>query len=175
MTGFLVFQFACDVGIRKAMGLEIERKYLTGSDAWKVGAVGKPYRQGYIAIQKGRTVRVRIAGEEGYLTIKAAAGGIARTEFEFPIPLADAQTLLDHHCLPYLVEKTRYRIEHAGMIWEVDEFLGLNRGLVVAEVELQSEDQAIALPDWVGAEVTHDVRYLNSALSQHPYSLWASE
>ena len=142
------------------------------SDAWKDGAVGKLYRQGYISIQKGRTVRVRIAGDQGFLTIKAATGGLARAEFEYAIPLEDAQTLLEHHCLPHIVEKTRYRIEHADLVWEVDEFIGLNQGLVVAEVELSSPDQPIALPDWVGTEVTHDVRYLNSALSQRPYSQW---
>lgn len=154
------------------MGLEIERKFLVKSDHWRTGAVGKLYRQGFISIQKGRTVRVRVVEDMGYLTIKAAAQGIARTEFEYPIPLQDAQTLLGQHCLPHLIEKTRYRIEHAGLVWEVDEFLGLNQGLIVAEVELESADQPIELPNWVGQEVTHQTRYLNSALSQHPYSAW---
>lgn len=156
------------------MGLEIERKFLVKSDAWKAGAVGKLYRQGYIAILKGRTVRVRIAGNQGFLTIKAATGGLARAEFEYPVPLGDAQVLLEHHCLPQVVEKIRYRIKYADLTWEVDEFMGLNHGLVVAEVELSSPDQTIALPHWVGAEVTHDTRYLNSALSQRPYSQWGS-
>lgn len=154
------------------MGQEIERKFLVCSMGWKVGAVGIPYRQGYLCRQEARTVRVRIAGDEAYLTIKGQALGIARLEYEYPIPLAEASELLDRLCLKPLIEKTRYRIEYRGRVWEVDEFSGENQGLVVAEVELESPDQPLELPDWVGEEVTHDPRYLNANLVEHPFSRW---
>lgn len=154
------------------MGQEIERKFLVRSMGWKVGAVGIPYRQGYLCRQEARTVRVRIAGDEAYLTIKGQALGIARLEYEYPIPLAEASELLDRLCLKPLIEKTRYRIEYRGRVWEVDEFSGENQGLVVAEVELESPDQPLELPDWVGEEVTHDPRYLNANLVEYPFSRW---
>ncbi|MDT7919411.1 MAG: CYTH domain-containing protein [Meiothermus sp.] len=154
------------------MGSEIERKFLVRSEDWKPGAVGVPYRQGYLCRQAARTVRVRVAGGQAYLTIKGQAQGITRLEYEYPIPLADAQDLLEQLCLKPLIEKTRYRLEFGGRVWEVDEFAGENQGLVVAEVELEWPDQPLELPDWVGEEVTHDPRYLNANLVEQPFSRW---
>lgn len=154
------------------MGTEIERKYLTRDDSWKAGAAGKVYRQGYLSTEKDRNVRVRIIEEQGFLTIKGRSSGITRLELEYEIPLADARSLLDELCLEPLIEKTRYKIEHAGLTWEVDEFAGDNAGLVVAEVELTTEDQAIELPSWVGEEVTDDPRYLNASLVAKPFRTW---
>jgi adenylate cyclase len=152
------------------MGIEIERKFLvTGSD-WR-NAEPKYYCQGYLNRDKHRTVRVRIAGDSGFLTIKGLAIGASRPEFEYAIPLDDAKELLEL-CEGRIVEKHRRVIAHAGLNWEVDEFLGENEGLVIAEVELTSEDQEIDLPQWVGADVTDDRRYFNSNLSTTPYKMW---
>ncbi len=154
------------------MGIEIERKFLLVGDAWR--SLGEPVllRQGYLSSQRERVVRVRIEGGAAMLTIKGVSVGASRGEWEYPIPLADAEQLLDGLCEQPLVEKYRRRIEFGGMVWEVDEFLGANAGLVVAEIELESEEQAFARPDWIGAEVTDDARYFNSALIKHPYSRW---
>lgn len=153
------------------MGVEIERKFLVRSDAWR--SLGEPVllRQGYLSSHKERVVRVRIEGEQGVMTIKGRNVGAVRGEWEYPIPLADAAELL-LLCEQPLIEKYRRRITHAGHVWEVDEFLGVNAGLVVAEIELDAEAEAFELPDWVGAEVTDDLRYLNSSLIKHPYSAW---
>jgi len=153
------------------MGVEIERKFLVRSDAWR--SLGEPVllRQGYLSSHKARVVRVRIEGEQGVMTIKGQNVGAVRGEWEYPIPLADAAELL-LLCEQPLIEKYRRRISHAGHVWEVDEFLGVNAGLVVAEIELDAEAEAFALPDWVGAEVTDDLRYLNSSLIKHPYTAW---
>lgn len=154
------------------MGIEIERKFLLVGDAWR--SLGAPVllRQGYLSSQRERVVRVRIEGAQAMLTIKGVSVGASRGEWEYPIPLADAEQLLDGLCEQPLVEKYRRRIEFGGMLWEVDEFLGANAGLVVAEIELESEQQAFAKPDWVGAEVTDDARYFNSALIRHPFTRW---
>lgn len=152
------------------MGIEIERKFLVIGDSWRT-APAVFYSQGYLNRDKGRTVRVRIAGEEAFLTIKGISQGARRAEFEYPIPLWDARELLAL-CEQPLVEKYRRKILHEGFVWEVDEFVGDNLGLVVAEIELPTEDTQFALPDWVGAEVTEDSRYFNSNLSQTPYSTW---
>jgi len=154
------------------MAQEIERKFLLASDQWRSGAEGRLYRQGYLSTDKARTVRVRIVGERGLLTIKGLTRGISRLEFEYDIPLADATRLLDELCHRPLIEKTRYEVTHGGLTWEIDEFHGDNAGLIVAEVELASEDQDIELPEWVGAEVSGDPRYYNSNLAQHPFSKW---
>jgi CYTH domain-containing protein len=153
------------------MAIEIERKFLVTGDAWKAAA-GVLYRQGYLSTEKARTVRVRIAGDRGFITIKGPASGIVRPEFEYEIPPDDSAAMLDTLCIRPLIEKRRYTIEHKGLSWEVDEFFGENQGLVVAEVELASADQAIELPDWVGAEVTGDARYFNSSLIAHPFTRW---
>lgn len=153
------------------MGVEIERKFLLRGDAWR--SMGQPVllRQGYLSSHKERVVRVRIEGERGVMTIKGRNVGAVRGEWEYEIPLADATELL-LLCEQPLIEKYRRRIEHAGHVWEVDEFLGVNAGLVVAEIELGSEAEQFELPQWVGEEVTSDVRYLNSSLIKHPYSAW---
>lgn len=154
------------------MGVEIERKFLVQGEPWQ-GVPGVAYRQGYLNRDKARTVRVRIAGEAAFLTIKGQSVGATRAEFEYPIPGDDAKALLAL-CDGSLIEKTRYLLDHAGTRWELDVFAGDNAGLVVAEVELESEDQVFARPDWLGEEVTQDVRYFNSNLAQHPYSRWVS-
>lgn len=152
------------------MGVEIERKFLVQGTAWKQSE-GVSYRQGYLNRDKHRTVRVRVAGDAAFLTVKGLSRGATRAEFEYAIPLADAQQLLAL-CDGPLIEKTRYVIAYQGTTWEVDEFGGDNAGLVVAEVELQSEDQPFASPPWLGAEVTHDARYFNSSLASAPYGQW---
>jgi CYTH domain-containing protein len=129
-------------------------------------------RQGYLVADPVRTVRVRIEGARAVLTIKGKSTGAARGEWEYDIPIADATELLDGLCEQPQVEKVRHRIEHAGHTWEVDEFLGLNAGLVVAEIELGAEDEAFEKPDWIGVEVTGDKRYYNSSLIRQPYSQW---
>jgi adenylate cyclase len=154
------------------VGLEIERKFLLTGDAWR--ALGKPVllRQGYLSSVPERTVRVRVEGEEGSLTIKGKSSGATRGEWEYPIPLAEAVELLERLCEQPLVEKYRSRIAISGHTWEVDEFIGANQGLVVAEIELASEDEHFDKPDWIGEEVTHERRYFNSSLIRHPYSSW---
>ncbi|KAB8057227.1 CYTH domain-containing protein [Janthinobacterium sp. FT14W] len=154
------------------MGIEIERKFLLQGDAWRGLGQAVLLRQGYLSSARERVVRVRIEGGQAMLTIKGANVGATRGEWEYPIPLADATELLDGLCEQPLIEKYRHRIEHAGMVWEVDEFLGANAGLVVAEIELASEDQPFGKPDWVGAEVSGDARYYNANLIRHPFSQW---
>jgi adenylate cyclase len=154
------------------MSVEIERKFLVCDERWRRLGQGVLLRQGYLSSQAERIVRVRIEGDAAVLTIKGRNVGITRGEWEYLIPLADAQVFLDTLCERPIIEKYRYRISHEGMVWEVDEFLGDNSGLVVAEIELDSEDQAFAKPDWVGAEVTQDPRYYNANLLRRPYSTW---
>ncbi|NUQ73171.1 MAG: CYTH domain-containing protein [Polyangiaceae bacterium] len=154
------------------MGTEIERKFLVVGDAWREGASGVVYRQGYLCTTPDRTVRVRVGGAKGYLTVKGSRKGVSRLEFEFEVPLADATVMLDELCIRPLIEKTRFRIEYEGLVWEVDEFAGANAGLVIAEVELLREDQEVKLPPWVGREVSTDDRYSNSNLAERPFSAW---
>lgn len=154
------------------MGTEIERKFLLKSDAWRSLAPGIRYRQGYLSSAKERTVRVRTAGDAAFLTVKGLVLGATRAEYEYAIPLADGNEMLDTLAEKPLIEKVRYAVEHGNVIWEIDEFLGENQGLVVAEVELGSEDQPFDKPAWVGEEVTGDPRYFNSSLVAHPYSRW---
>jgi len=152
---------------------EIERKFLVSSDGWRLFGPGTRYRQGYLSTVPERSVRVRVAGDEGFLTIKGKTVNATRAEYEYAIPVSEANELLDHLCERPLIEKTRYRISHRGLVWEVDEFEGENTGLIVAEVELETEDQAVALPDWAGEEVTGDPRYYNASLVANPYRKWA--
>ncbi len=154
------------------MGTEIERKFLVTNDLWRVGAKGTLYRQGYLSTAADRNVRVRIIGDQGFLTVKGRADGITRLEFEYEIPLADATGMLDDLCLKPLIEKTRTKIDYRGATWEVDDFAGDNAGLVVAEVELASEDQRVELPPWIGEEVSEDPRYFNSSLVAKPFKTW---
>ncbi|OWW18170.1 CYTH domain-containing protein [Noviherbaspirillum denitrificans] len=154
------------------MGVEIERKFLVCGDGWKALGQGVQLRQGYLSSVPERTVRVRIEGESAMLTIKGISSGATRSEWEYPIPLADAEAFLNTLCERPLIEKKRYRIPFEGMVWEVDEFFGENAGLVVAEIELAAEDQPFSRPDWIGEEVTHDRHYFNSSLIRNPYSTW---
>ncbi len=154
------------------MGVEIERKYLVRGAAWREGAKGVNYRQGYLSSHPGRTVRIRTAGDKGYLTIKGVATGAARPEYEYEIPYGEAVEMLQNLCEKPVIEKIRYKIPYGGLLWEVDEFGGENQGLVVAEVELSDEGQAVPLPPWAGPEVTSDARYYNANLFKNPYSKW---
>ena len=155
------------------MAIEIERKFLIINDSWRSLGLGKVYKQGYIATaDKMKTIRVRIIGEEAYLTIKSKTEGISRNEFEYPIPLEDAQIMLDTLCDRPFIDKIRYKINYDNLLWEIDEFQGENQGLIIAEVELENENQIINIPDWVGEEVSHDSRYYNVNLAKHPYQKW---
>jgi CYTH domain-containing protein len=153
------------------MALEIERKFLVKEGAWR-NENGTKYRQGYLNSAKERTVRVRIIDVNGYLTIKGISRGAVRVEYEYEIPGAEAEAMLNDLCEKPLIEKMRYKIEFKGLVWEVDEFLGENQGLIIAEVELESEDQTFTKPEWVREEVTDDPKYFNANLIHHPYSRW---
>jgi len=153
------------------MGKEIERKFMVKEGTWR-NVKGTRYRQGYLNSAKERNVRVRTMEDKAYLTIKGIAIGASRMEFEYEIPPRDANELLEI-CEKPLVEKTRYKVQEGGFVWEVDEFFRENQGLIVAEVELESEDQEFPKPDWVGEEVTGDSRYFNSNLIKNPYTNWS--
>lgn len=154
------------------MGTEIERKFLVRGDEWRKSPF-VTLRQGYLYRSPTSVVRVRTDGTRGYLTVKGSAGsGITRSEYEYPIPLSDADQMLDRLCDKPLIEKSRFLVDYLGTRWEVDEFQGENTGLVIAEVELTSETQEFAKPAWIGREVTNDPRYLNANLVKHPYSEW---
>ena len=152
------------------MPVEIERKFLVRGDGWKTGH-GVRFIQGYLNHDRERTVRVRIAGNRAFLTIKGISTGATRQEFEYEIPVVDAEQLLQI-CEGPLIEKTRHTVDYAGMTWEVDEFHGANDGLVVAEIELADAAQTFARPVWIGTEVTSDARYFNSNLAMRPYASW---
>ena len=156
------------------MNKEIERKYLVKSNNWQKLAKGVFYCQGYIRTSGKQTVRIRIIGQQGYLTLKGENIGSTRAEFEYPIPITDAREILATLCDRPLIEKIRYKIPQGDLIWEVDEFLGENAGLVIAEVELTDENQEIKLPEWIDRQVT-DPKYYNSNLAKHPYSQWQDE
>lgn len=155
------------------MGIEIERKFLVTSEAWRqqAGEVTH-FSQGYLCRDPARTVRVRIAGPQAFLTIKGKTTGASRAEFEYPLPVEDARQLLALSDGP-VVEKLRHLCVVDGMTWEVDEFLGANAGLVVAEIELVAESQVFTRPAWLGEEVTGDGRYVNANLAVHPFKDWA--
>lgn len=155
------------------MGTEIERKFLVVGVAWK-SAKASRICQGYLNRDPRRTVRIRVDGYKAWITVKGITIGATRAEFEYRIPREDADALLQS-CEGPLVEKSRRRIRHAGHLWEIDEFHGANAGLVVAEVELENEADTLKLPSWIGAEVTHDPRYFNSNLVDHPYCSWSGE
>jgi len=155
------------------VGIEIERKFLVAHDGWRGAASsGERYRQGYVAVGPPAAVRVRIMGDRAVLNLKKATTDLTRDEFEYAISLEDAESILERLCSGRVIEKTRYRVPHAGLTWEVDVFEGRNAGLVVAEIELESETQAIERPPWLGEEVSGDVRYFNSSLSVTPYTEW---
>jgi len=154
------------------MAYEIERKYLLANSDWKkVAPPGLTIKQGYLNLHPERTVRVRLTGDKAWLTIKGKTIKTTRLEFEYEIPRDDAIELLDL-CEKPLVEKIRYKITQGDLVWEIDEFEGENKGLVIAETELKSEDQTFDLPDWIGIEVSHDAKYYNSNLILQPFSKW---
>lgn len=155
------------------MAIEIERKFLVTSDAFKAEAERfQPYRQGYMIGSEKASVRVRISGDQARLNIKSATLGVTRQEYEYPIPVEDAQRILDDLCEKPLVEKVRYYVRHGAHLWEVDVFEGDNAGLVVAEIELDAVDEPFEQPVWLGEEVSDDARYYNSNLGKHPYKDW---
>jgi adenylate cyclase len=154
------------------MGREVERKFLVAGDEWRAPGTASSFRQGYLSTVKERTVRVRAAGDHGLLTVKGITRGATRSEFEYRIPVDDAQTMLDELCERPIIEKVRHVVEYAGKTWEIDEFEGVNAGLVVAEIELEDEDQPFERPPWIAEEVTGDPRYYNANLIAHPYREW---
>jgi adenylate cyclase len=154
------------------MAEEIEKKFLLADNGWQGLAEGKAYCQGYLNSEKGRTVRVRIIGEQGFLTIKGPSDNGARLEFEYQIPVSDGLEMLSRLCLKPLIEKTRYCIPFAGFIWEVDVFKGENEGLLLAEIELAYVGQEFLRPPWIGREVTGDSRYYNANLVRNPFCRW---
>lgn len=153
---------------------EIERKFLVSSDAWSDGSPGVPMRQGYLSEGTRTTVRIRIAGSDAWVTIKGRAVKGVRPEYEYKIPIADAEAMLPL-CSGTIVEKERHRVAHGSHTWEVDVFAAANHPLVTAEVELDSPDEAVQLPSWVGREVTGETRYLNAALARQPYNEWPEQ
>lgn len=152
------------------MQIEIERKFLVKGEGWKKSE-GVFFCQGYLNRDKERTVRVRVAGDKAFLTIKGLTRGISRSEFEYEIPVDHASEMLKI-CDGPLIEKIRYTLDYQGFLWEIDEFLGENKGLVIAEIELESQGQEFEKPDWVGDEVTDDAKYFNSNLAVFPFSRW---
>lgn len=155
------------------MAHEFERKFLVLDERWRSAAQpGIPMRQGYLAHSPQASVRVRLEGTQARLNIKSATLGVARLEFEYPLPVEDAHTLLEQLCARPFVDKTRYPVPHQGHLWEVDVFEGDNAGLVVAEIELADPEEPFARPAWVGEEVTDDPRYYNVSLVRHPYRSW---
>jgi len=154
------------------MAKEIERKFLVKTAAWRPQDAGVHFKQGYLNTQKERVVRVRIEGAKAKLTIKGVTTGVTRSEFEYPIPVEDAAILLDNLCEKPLIDKHRHAEVHGGKTWEIDVFHGDNEGLLVAEIELESEAEAFVRPDWVGEEVSSDPRYFNSNLLKNPFKNW---
>jgi adenylate cyclase len=161
------------------MAVEIERKFLLKDGSWRFDENGAPRQgldlvQGYIALTPNCSIRLRKSGAKAVLAVKGAGSGpgLARSEYQYEIPLAECEAMLDEFALWPLIEKTRYKITYAHTLWEVDEFKGANSGLVLAEVELAHENQKIILPPWVGREVTEDLRYYNVHLARHPFSRW---
>lgn len=150
------------------MAKEIEREFLVNAALWRAMDAGTLYRQGCLSSVNERVVRVRIAGERGFLTIKGLTTGVSQLEFDYPIPLADATVMLDQLCERPLIEKTRHREVFAGWTWEIDIFRGDNDGLVVAEVEIANPEDKVELPRWAGAEISNDPRYFNNNLAAHP-------
>ena len=155
------------------MAIEIERKFLVVDDSWQHKNLnGIHYMQGYLVETGNTLVRVRTAGDKGFLAVKARKTGLSRFEYEYEIPFIDAGEMLTKLCQKPLINKTRYEISYEGHRWEIDVFYGLNAGLVVAEIELGAEDESFTKPPWAGAEVTNDPRYLNVNLAVHPFRSW---
>jgi CYTH domain-containing protein len=156
------------------MGTEIERKFLVKPGLWIPESGGVIIRQGYLSSVPSRVVRVRVADNDAFLTVKGVQTKLSRIEYEYPIPRSDAEVLLNELCERPLVEKTRRRQRVGDKIWEIDVFHGENEGLILAEIELRSEDEAFELPSWTGDEVSNDPRYFNANLARNPFRNWAS-
>ncbi len=154
------------------MGTEIERKFLTVGDGWRGRGEGVRYRQGYLSAAPGRSVRVRMEGERAKLNVKGPRKNHTNVEYEYDIPAEDAEHMLAELCEQPIIDKTRYRVPIGDLVWEIDEFHGENDELIVAEVELDSADREIELPEFIGSEVSHDPRYLNVNLCHRPYRVW---
>lgn len=155
------------------MAIEIERKFLLRDESWRdVADSGTRFRQGYLIGAERASVRVRIEGDKANLNIKSATLGIHRQEYEYPIPLEEAEELLDTLCEQPQISKTRYLLPYGEHTWEIDVFDGDNEGLIVAEVELESENESFERPAWLGEEVSGDTRYYNVCLVKHPYKAW---
>ncbi len=154
------------------MSIEIEKKFLVKSDAYKAYAKSVLFRQGYLSTSTGRTVRVRRYDDKGFITVKGKTNNCSRLEYEYRIPNEDADNMLDNLCVQPIIEKVRHFLSYKGYEWVVDEFLGGNEGLVVAEIELSDEKESFEKPDWIGTEITADTRYYNSNLVNNPYSTW---
>lgn len=158
------------------MAIEIEHKFLLAGDSWR-SQIGYSvnYRQGYLSSQANTSIRVRISDERAWLNIKSAVIGTHRHEYEYEIPLSDADEILTDLCRKPLIEKIRHFVDHEGHTWEIDEFFGDNQGLIVAEIELEAIGQDFSKPSWLGREVTEDVRYYNNNLAVNPYRLWRKD
>ncbi|MDR1126345.1 MAG: CYTH domain-containing protein [Deltaproteobacteria bacterium] len=159
------------------MGIEIERKFLLKNESWRLDTSGRPrrgtlYRQGYLSRNPACIVRLRLEGDEAFITLKGRRQGVRRSEYQYPVPASDCAAMLEELADKPLIEKTRYKVDFDGLTWEIDEFHGENAGLLVAEVELESEDQAFKLPPWAGEEVSGDSRYANAALVNNPFRNW---
>jgi CYTH domain-containing protein len=154
------------------MGVEIEKKFLVINEDFKKNKEGSLMLQGFLSINKKRNVRVRIWKGRAFLTIKGKSKGAYRQEFEYEIPKEDAQEMMDKICKKPVIKKVRYQIRWGSFVWDVDEFLDENQGLVIAEIELASEDQEFEMPDWIGREITSDKRYYNAYLVKHPFTTW---
>ena len=157
------------------MTVEIERRFLLADDSWREAA-GEPLvlQQGYLSVEKERTIRVRIIGSQAWLTLKGYISDMTRSEFEYEIPLAHAQAMMADMC-PFKMEKYRYRVEFEGFVYEIDEYFGDNAPLIVAEIELPSEDTEFPKPAWLGKEITSDGKFTNAYLSKHPFGTWTDE
>lgn len=156
------------------MATEIERKFLVKNDLWRGQIISQVrMKQGYVSGGENATVRIRVAGEQAWLTIKSTTQGIRRLEFEYTIPTTDAEQMLMALAKQPFIDKTRYKIRQGSHVWELDVFEGENQGLVMAELELESEDERFETPPWAGEEVSGDPRYYNSSLAKRPYSSWA--
>ncbi len=160
---------------RLTVAIEIERKFLLRDDRWRAAVQRSVLmRQGYLAGSAECSIRIRLSDEQAHLNIKSATLGVQRTEFEYLVPRADAELMLASLCGTRILEKTRHFVLHHGHNWEIDEFYGANAGLIVAELELDAEDEVFVRPPWLGAEVSDDARYYNSCLVEHPYQQWQS-
>lgn len=156
------------------MSIEIERRFLLKNDAWREAASApQTLKQGYLSVEKERTIRVRIIGEQAWLTIKGYISDVSRSEFEYEIPLAHAEAMMAMS--PFKMEKLRYKVAHGGFTFEIDEYFGDNAPLIVAEIELPAEDTPFERPDWLGEEITSNGRFTNAYLSKHPYNTWPQE